>query len=89
MEKFIIYKIDNPMLIKCILPVISKNNDTVTLEYTDLDLTPKRITIKYEDGEFYTEEVRLRRAKELSIRNIISIMEYNNVTIEDLQQKVN
>ena len=89
MEEFIIYKIDNPMLINCILHVISKNDDSVTLEYTDLDLKSKRITIKYEDGEFYTEEVRLRRAKELSIRNIISIMEYNNVTIEDLQQKVN
>lgn len=88
MEKFIIERIENPQLINCILPVISKDDSRVTLEYKDFDLSTKQITININDGEFYTEETKLRRSKDLAIRNIISMMEYNGITIEDLKNKI-
>lgn len=88
MEKFIIDRIENPQLINCILPVISKDDSKVTLEYKDFDLSAKQITIDVNDGEFYTDEVRLRRTKDLAIRNIISMMEYNGITMEDLKSKL-
>ena len=88
MEKFIIDRIENPQLINCILPVISKDDSKVTLEYKDFDLSTKQITINVNDGEFYTDEVRLRRTKDLAIRNIISMMEYNGITMEDLKSKL-
>lgn len=88
MEKFIIDRIENPQLINCILPVISKDDYKVTLEYKDFDLSTKQITIDINDGEFYTEDVISRRSKDLAIRNIISMMEYNGVTIEDLRSKL-
>lgn len=88
MEKFIIDRIENPQLINCILPVISKDDSKVTLEYKDFDLSTKQITIDINDGEFYTEDVISRRSKDLAIRNIISMMEYNGVTIEDLRSKL-
>jgi hypothetical protein len=87
MEKFIIDRIENPQLINCILPVISKDDSKVTLEYKDFDLSTKQITININDGEFYTEETKLRRSKDLAIRNIISMMEYNGITMEDLKSK--
>ena len=88
MEKFIIDRIENPQLINCILPVISKDDSKVTLEYKDFDLSTKQITININDGEFYTEETKLRRSKDLAIRNIISMMEYNGITMEDLKIKL-
>jgi hypothetical protein len=88
MEKFIIDRIENPQLINCILPVISKDDSKVTLEYKDFDLSTKQITININDGEFYTEETKLRRSKDLAIRNIISMMEYNGITMEDLKSKL-
>ena len=88
MEKFIIERIENPQLINCILPVISKDDSKVTLEYKDFDLSTKQITININDGEFYTEETKLRRSKDLAIRNIISMMEYNGITMEDLKSKL-
>jgi hypothetical protein len=88
MEKFIIDRIEDPQLINCILPVISKDDSKVTLEYKDFDLSTKQITIDIKDGEFYTEDVISRRYKDLAIRNIISMMEYNGVTIEDLRSKL-
>jgi hypothetical protein len=88
MEKFIIDRIEDPQLINCILPVISKDDSKVTLEYKDFDLSTKQITIDIKDGEFYTEDVISRRSKDLAIRNIISMMEYNGVTIEDLRSKL-
>ena len=88
MEKFIIDRIEDPQLINCILPVISKDDSKVTLEYKDFDLSTKQITININDGEFYTEETKLRRSKDLAIRNIISMMEYNGITMEDLKSKL-
>ncbi len=88
MEKFIIDRIENPQLINCILPVISKDDSKVTLEYKDFDLSTKQITININDGEFYTDEVISRRSKDLAIRNIISMMEYNGITMEDLKSKL-
>ena len=87
MEKFIIDRIEDPQLINCILPVISKDDSKVTLEYKDFDLSTKQITININDGEFYTEETKLRRSKDLAIGNIISMMEYNGITMEDLKSK--
>ena len=87
MEKFIINRIEDSQLINCILPVISKDDSKVTLEYKDFDLSTKQITININDGEFYTEETKLRRSKDLAIRNIISMMEYNGITMEDLKSK--
>ena len=72
------------MLDKCILDVIKEDNQTVTLSYNDFDAT-KEIVIPLSDGEFYTEETRLRREKELAIRNVLSLMEYHNISLSDLQ----
>lgn len=84
MKKFIILKSDNMMLDKCILDVIKEDNQTVTLSYNNFDDT-KEIVIPLSDGEFYTEETRLRREKELAIRNVLSLMEYHNISLSDLQ----
>lgn len=88
MEKFIINRIEDSQLINCILPVISKDDSKITLEYKDFDLSTKQITIDINDGEFYTDEVMTRRSKDLAIRNIISMMEYNGVEIEDIKRKL-
>lgn len=86
MEKFIIDRTDNPYLLKSILNVINTEGDYLTLEYNDFDGTKKQISVHKSDGEMYTEDAILRRKKELAIRNIISLMEYNNITIDDLKK---
>jgi len=88
MKKFIIYKTDNSMLENCILDVIKEDNETVTLSYNDIN-DVKEITVSLTDGEFYTDEVIQRRKKELAIRNVLSLMDYNNITIEDIKQEIN
>jgi len=88
MKKFIIYKTDNSMLENCILDVIKEDNETVTLSYNDIN-DVKEITVSLTDGEFYTDEVIQRRKKELAIRNVLSLMDYNNITIEDIKPEIN
>ena len=85
MKKFIIYKTDNSMLENCILDVIKEDNETVTLSYNDIN-DVKEITVSLTDGEFYTDEVIQRRKKELAIQNVLSLMDYNGITIEDIKQ---
>lgn len=85
MKKFIIYRKDYDMLENCILDVIKEDNENVTLSYNDFG-TVKEIIVSLTDGEFYTDEVIQRRKKELAIRNVLSLMDYNNITIEDIKQ---
>lgn len=84
MEKFIITRTDNPYLLNCILSVVGKNEDFVTLEYTDFGLEKKQIVVNLSDGEFYTDEVIERRRKDLALRNIHSLMEYHGITPTDI-----
>jgi hypothetical protein len=85
MKKFIIDRTDNSLLLNCILPVIKTEGEYLTLEYKDFDGSTKTVTVHETDGEFYDESVSLRRKKDLAIRNVFSLMEYNQITLEDLQ----
>jgi hypothetical protein len=81
------------ILFKCILPIvnseITSRGTYFTLEFTDFDNAKKHINVHESVGEIYTEEVRQRRKKDLAIRNIISLMNYNSISIEDLQNYSN
>ncbi len=82
---FIIDKIDDPYLLHTILPVVSIDGKNLTLEYKSFDGSTKQVVVNKNDGEYYTEETRLRRQKELMIRNVKDLMGKHNITIEDLK----
>ena len=82
---FIIDKIDDPYLLHSILPVVSIDGKNLTLEYKSFDGSTKQVVVHKNDGEYYTEETRLRRQKELMIRNVKDLMDKHNITIEDLK----
>ena len=82
---FIIDKIDDPYLLHTILPVVSIDGKNLTLEYKSFDGSTKQVVVNKNDGEYYTEETRLRRQKELMIRNVKDLMDNHNITIEDLK----
>ena len=82
---FIIDKIDDPYLLHTILPVVSIDGKNLTLEYKSFDGSTKQVVVNKNDGEYYTEETRLRRQKELMIRNVKDLMDKHNITIEDLK----
>jgi hypothetical protein len=84
MEKFIIDRTNDPYLLNCILPIIERNEDFVTLEYTDFNLEKKRITLNIADGEIYTAEVIEQRKKRLALKNIHSLMDYHDITPADI-----
>jgi hypothetical protein len=81
---FIIDKIDDPYLLHTILPVIEVNGDYLTLEYKSLSDEIKQVVVHKDDGEYYTEEVKKRREKELMIRNIRSFMKNYNISVDEL-----
>ena len=85
MKKFIIYKHADNMLVNCILDVIEYNDEYVTLSFNDFDKSVNTTVVPIADGEFYTKDVIKRRKKDLAIRNVLSLMEYNNLTLEDLK----
>ena len=82
---FIIDKIDDPYLLHTILPVVSIDGKNLNLEYKSFDGITKQVVVNKNDGEYYTEETRLRRQKELMIRNVKDLMDKHNITIEDLK----
>ena len=84
MKKFIIDKTDNQLLLNCILDIVSEDAENVTLSYNDFGVI-REIIVSLNDGEIYTEEVAQRRKKDLAIRNVLSLIEYHNLTIEDLK----
>jgi hypothetical protein len=86
MNKFIINKHENPFFVNCILEVIGTEGSNIILSYQDFDFIQKFIKIPEEDGEYYTEEVIERRRRDLAIRNVLSLMSYNNLTIKDLDK---
>lgn len=87
-ERFIIYNSDNNYLINCILEVVAKTEKNVVLKYRDLDNTEKEVIVDLNDGEFYTDSVKLRRQKETAIGNIINLMEYNDIELDYLIEKI-
>ncbi len=82
---FIIDKIDDPYLLHTILPVIEVDGEYLTLEYKSFDGSIKTVVVNINDGEYYNESVRLRREKELMIRNIKELMNKHDITIEDIK----
>ncbi|MFO0003994.1 MAG: hypothetical protein ACK559_22965, partial [bacterium] len=74
-----------PYLLHTILPVVSIDGKNLTLEYKSFDGSTKQVVVNKNDGEYYTEETRLRRQKELMIRNVKDLMGKHNITIEDLK----
>lgn len=98
MKRFIIDRLDDginqwkidSMLLNCILEVVHIHDDGnyLTLQFNDFDGTVKHIAVHKNVGEFYDEEVSLRRKKDLAIQNIISMMNYNNVSLDELQKHI-
>ena len=86
MDKFIIDNINNPMLLHCILPVIEIKGEYLTLEYNNFNGGKEYIVVHMTDGEFYDESVRLRREKELMIKNVLNLMHKFNITIDDIKK---
>lgn len=84
LEKFIIDKINDPYLLKAILPVIEVNGEYLTLEYKTIDGSIKTIIVHINDGEYYNEETILRRKKDLMISNILGLMNEYSISINDL-----
>lgn len=84
LEKFIIDKINDPYLLKSILPVIEVNNDYLTLEYKSIDGSINTVVVHISDGEYYNEETILRRRKDLMVRNILNLMNEFSISINDL-----
>jgi hypothetical protein len=88
LEKFIIDKIDDPFLLKTILPVVEVNGEYLTLEYKSFDGSNKTVVVHINDGEYYNEETSIRRTKKLMISNVLRLMETYNITIDDLKNEV-
>lgn len=84
MNKFIIDKINDPLLLHCILPVVDTNGEFLTLEYNNFNGGKSYVVVHINDGEFYNENVRLRREKELMIENVKELMDKHNISIDDL-----
>lgn len=86
MEKFIITKSEDSFFLNCILEVVGTVDSDIILKYQDFDKSYKYIKVPIENGKFYTEEVIKERQKDLAIRNVLSLMSYNNLTIKDIEE---
>ena len=82
---FIIDKTDDPYLLHTILPIVSVDGEKLTMEYKSFDGSFKQVVVNKTDGEYYTEKTRLRREKEMMIRNVKDLMNKHNISIDDLK----